>query len=302
MPTVYPSSVSTITIMNSWPILFDLCLPYASSPQCLGYLEVKSRHHMLWKKDVKVWNTVGCVNEIVVAGWNQEENPSQMLYSEHLCSWESDPPPGRPPSAICHHYRCRCGDSGWPTPPSEMVWFHPEDDVRNQLCTADSCRWCSGRLSGWEWADSAIAALELILSKRPGAIKKYFLTHHICTLSASESLSCNNTRTLISCFIKFPYHFSQELNKDPSRDRILGRLAFCGEGVVFSTTDILTEDKLFLSKFEGMVFLTWWPGWWVILPSASWESAPEFWQPFRSLNLMEHPKGAGKVILCLISR
>lgn len=75
MHTVYPSCISTITITSSRPILFNLYLPYASSPQLLGYLEVKSRYHIFRRKDLKVLNTAACVNEIVVAGLNKRRIP-----------------------------------------------------------------------------------------------------------------------------------------------------------------------------------------------------------------------------------
>ena len=116
------------------------------------------------------------VNEIPV--WDRTEK--RILHSCYIwntCVPRTVPHPPTPPGkawassvvAAC------CGDGGLshPIPPPEVVHFHPEGDLRNQRCTADLQRWCSGRLSGWERADSACCCGTLTLSDSR-TIKKYF--------------------------------------------------------------------------------------------------------------------------------
>ena len=79
--------------------------------------------------------------------------------------------------------------------------FSPEDDLRNEHCTAES--WVVGNEL------TQPAALELWHWARVQNNKKVLLTCCLWTLSTNESLLCSNSRTLIMCLIKISHHFSE---------------------------------------------------------------------------------------------
>lgn len=127
--------------------------PICSLPSPAPWLfRSKTQTHIFQRRGWKVLNSAASVNETESRGDSFPDVTFRIpvFLGMWPSTWE------RP--RVCHLPSLfLLLQRQWPTLPHplEMVPYHPEDDLRNQPCTADLWRWCSGRLSGWECADSA---------------------------------------------------------------------------------------------------------------------------------------------------
>lgn len=131
--TYHSAPVRTTT--NSWVSGFI----YVSmgSLQYLGYWGRKLRHPLFQGRDLKILNIAASVNEILVAGVNEEENPFQgVAFGTLVFPWHSDSALGRAwAPAICHHSLLFCGGSDPPHPATRRQFLFTQRII-SEISTA----------------------------------------------------------------------------------------------------------------------------------------------------------------------